>query len=538
MKLNLHFPILLSLATIVLLAACKTDEESLPEVAADFTANETTVAENSSVSFTNQSTGSPDTWSWTFAGGSPASSTSQNPDVTYETAGTYTVTLTASNAENTDTETKTDYITVFAEVGADFSASDSVVAVGQNVTFADESVGEPTTWNWTLEGAEPAMSSDQNPTVSYATAGTYDVSLTASNANSEASEAKPDFIRVFELIDAEFSADDTTITAGTTVKFTDESTGTPTQWAWDFEGGIPATSTDQNPEVAYNTPGTYEVTLTASNRDTTATVTKANITVEEEVVAEIPTDGLEFWLQAGSAVTVDANGNVEAWADVSGNNHSANQSQLTRRPQLVEDALNGNSIIRFDGSNDFLSFGNILNEVFAGPDKQFTLFAVVKSSDGGGAILTKIGDSSFGRDERQVYLGIFENKLYHLTYYNLSFPIIARGIASEREVLDATHVFTYQYDGSQDGNNGLDRVRFFIDKEGDQKTMRSADGSLGDIQEGPAQLAIGASVSADSATGPSSFLEGDFAEMILYSRIPTDEERMEIEDYLAEKYGL
>lgn len=39
----------------------------------------------------------------------------------------------------------------------------------------------------------------------------------------------------------------------------------PTGWSWEFEGGTPATSTEQNPSVVYNTPGTYKVKLTASN---------------------------------------------------------------------------------------------------------------------------------------------------------------------------------------------------------------------------------------------------------------------------------
>jgi subtilisin family serine protease len=61
------------------------------------------------VTFTDQSTNSPTTWSWNFGDGT--GSTSQHPSHTYS-AGTYTVTLTVSNSGGTDTETKTDYITV------------------------------------------------------------------------------------------------------------------------------------------------------------------------------------------------------------------------------------------------------------------------------------------------------------------------------------------------------------------------------------------------------------------------------------------
>ncbi len=79
---------------------------------ADFTADKTIVCVGQSVAFTDASSGVPTTWAWTFAGGTPASSTTQNPTVTYNTAGTYAVTLTATNASGNDTETKVNYITV------------------------------------------------------------------------------------------------------------------------------------------------------------------------------------------------------------------------------------------------------------------------------------------------------------------------------------------------------------------------------------------------------------------------------------------
>lgn len=84
----------------------------IPPVVADFTASQTSVCAGGSVSFTDASTGAPSSWSWSFAGGSPSSSTSQNPSVVYNTAGTYTVSLTASGTSGSDAEVKTAYITV------------------------------------------------------------------------------------------------------------------------------------------------------------------------------------------------------------------------------------------------------------------------------------------------------------------------------------------------------------------------------------------------------------------------------------------
>ena len=64
---------------------------------------------------------------------------------------------------------------------------------------------------------------------------------------------------------ADFAANQVTVNAGQTVTFTDMSTNTPTSWAWTFEGGTPATSTEENPTVTYATAGTYNVSLTATN---------------------------------------------------------------------------------------------------------------------------------------------------------------------------------------------------------------------------------------------------------------------------------
>ena len=60
------------------------------------------------VSFTDQSTGSPTSWKWTFGDGN--TSTEKNPVHTYNKSGRYTVTLTASNANGSNALTKSSYI--------------------------------------------------------------------------------------------------------------------------------------------------------------------------------------------------------------------------------------------------------------------------------------------------------------------------------------------------------------------------------------------------------------------------------------------
>ncbi|WP_299455215.1 GEVED domain-containing protein [uncultured Microscilla sp.] len=92
---------------------------------AAFSANLTTINAGQSVSFTDQSSNAPTAWAWTFAGGSPANSSAQNPQVTYSTPGTYAVTLTATNAGGSNTLTKTAYITVNTATGCNYCTATS-----------------------------------------------------------------------------------------------------------------------------------------------------------------------------------------------------------------------------------------------------------------------------------------------------------------------------------------------------------------------------------------------------------------------------
>lgn len=118
-----------------------------PPVAA-FSATPTTVCQGGTVSFTDLSTGTPTSWSWTINGGSPSSSTLQNPTVVFNTPGTYDISLTATNAAGSDAETMTGYITVLAGPSVNFTASPAVpsVCAGGEVTLSGSGA---VSYSWT-----------------------------------------------------------------------------------------------------------------------------------------------------------------------------------------------------------------------------------------------------------------------------------------------------------------------------------------------------------------------------------------------------
>lgn len=209
------------------------------------------------VQFFDRSTGDPTAWSWTF--GDMKSSNARNPSHTYTAAGTYTVTLVASNTFTNGTVSR--FVnTAPAAPTADFDWD----ADGREIQFVNKSTNA-TTLLWDF--GDDTTSADPNPRHTYAQAGQYPVTLTASNAGGSATAGKIVETDPIPAADFTFSID------GTSVSFTDKSTNTPTAWKWRFGDG--SLGYDQNPVHVYpETTRTYVVTLEATNPSGTGTITK------------------------------------------------------------------------------------------------------------------------------------------------------------------------------------------------------------------------------------------------------------------------
>jgi PKD repeat protein len=282
---------------------------------ANFTADKTTVDEGDSVNFTDQSTNNPDTWDWTFNGGTPATSTAQNPTVTYSTAGTYTVTLVASNSYGSDTETKVDYITVQVPnqpPTADFTFTTTDLTADFTDTSTD-SDGTIVGWDWDF--GDGNTSTAQNPSHTYAAAGTYTVTLTVTDDDSATdSVSKP--VTVTEPANVPPTADFTFTTTDLTANFTDTSTdsdGTIVSWLWNFGDGN--TSTVQNPGHTYAAAGTYTVTLTVTDDDSATDSVSKPVTVTAG--NQPPTADFTFTTNGLTAnftdTSTDSDGTIVSW---------------------------------------------------------------------------------------------------------------------------------------------------------------------------------------------------------------------------------
>ncbi len=240
---------------------------------ANFTSSQTTILVRDRVQFTDLSLYEPTSWAWTFGDGT--SSSASDPVHQYKKPGTYTVSLTVSNAAGDDTKTCSGLITVlkFALIpDTDFTASPNPAAPGQEIQFTDLSAGSPESWIWTF--GDGATSTVQNPVHTYQTVGQYTVTLTASNGFGSDTETKTEYLLVTavpeEKLTADFTADVLSGSIPLTVVFTDLSTGDPESYEWDFGDGT--ISTAQNPAHMYTSKGFYTVTLEIGDRDGTSDI--------------------------------------------------------------------------------------------------------------------------------------------------------------------------------------------------------------------------------------------------------------------------
>ncbi len=258
---------------------------------ASFSPDKQEINVGDSIQLTDLSTNSPTSWYWEFTGGSPSTSVSKNPIVTYENTGTYPIKLTVSNAVGSDTKTIEIQVTtpVLAPV-VDFTSDAQTILENEEIGFFDNSSNTPTSWSWVFEGGTPATSTSKNPTVSYTTEGNYGVTLTVSNAGGTDSMTMQNFVTVNRLVVlpvANFTSSTTSVETGESVTFIDISENNPYAWLWEFEGGTPGSSNQQYPpNVTYNTPGNYQVKLTVTNAGGNNTKTIENYIQVEQTQPE------------------------------------------------------------------------------------------------------------------------------------------------------------------------------------------------------------------------------------------------------------
>jgi PKD repeat protein len=220
-------------------------------------------------------------WSWNF--GDLSTGSGENTSHIYASPGVYTVSLEASSASGNDTESKTDYITVYQEPTVNFHTDITSGPAPFSVTFVDDTDSHGVTitgWSWDF--GDGGTSTDQSHTHVYSYGGTYSVKLTVTTAYGERSYTRSNYISVDGPPRADFTGTPTVGLAPLNVAFADASKySTPiTDWSWNF--GDLSTGSGENTSHIYTTPGKYSVSLSVISTAGNNSETKTNyITVAE-----------------------------------------------------------------------------------------------------------------------------------------------------------------------------------------------------------------------------------------------------------------
>ncbi|HJV65761.1 MAG TPA: PKD domain-containing protein, partial [Geomonas sp.] len=132
-------------------------------------------------------------WLWDF--GDSTTSAQQNPSHVYNSAGSYTVTLTVTGPGGSNSKTQTAYIVLnVAAPVANFTATPRTGSAPLSVSFTDKSTGQITGWLWDF--GDSTTSAQQNPSHVYNSAGSYTVTLTVTGPGGSNSKSYQKWIKV------------------------------------------------------------------------------------------------------------------------------------------------------------------------------------------------------------------------------------------------------------------------------------------------------------------------------------------------------
>jgi PKD repeat protein len=251
------------------------------------------------VQFIDTSIGSPTAWSWTFGDGGGilgggGTSTDRNPSYTYQNAGTYTVTLVATNCKGSGTSQQQVQVVGSCDLTvpptADFTwgptgplpdfPSQPQPFVGQPVTLTDNSTNSPNSWHWYDFQEDVVNATVTTPTFTHtwSQSGDKNVRMAATNCFG----VSADVFKVVHIFDdvrpvvTDFTWSPTTnVTTNTQVTFTASqgmSYGSPTSFTWKFDDG--STQTGRSVTYSFKCGGDRTVTLTAGRGSYTGTANK------------------------------------------------------------------------------------------------------------------------------------------------------------------------------------------------------------------------------------------------------------------------
>jgi len=225
-------------------------------------------------------------------------------------AGTYTFTYTVNGTLPCPNDVATFTMTVNDCTGgptASFTVSNGVVCQGQSLLFISNTSGNIVDYNWTFGSGFPGTANTAGPhSVVFNTVGNYIVWLEVIDDNGLVDDTTIT-IQVVSCSTptAAFAISDNDPCAGDCITFTNNSSSVsaPT-YAWTFEGGSPATSSNAAPgPVCFNTPGVYTVTLVVTNSFGSGSYSQDITVLSPPTISVSPDDFIELGDTTGISAT-------------------------------------------------------------------------------------------------------------------------------------------------------------------------------------------------------------------------------------------
>ncbi|MBR3985037.1 MAG: DUF5013 domain-containing protein [Bacteroidaceae bacterium] len=197
-----------------------------------------------------------------------------NPTVTFPTAGTHTLTVVAASTDGrVATATCDILVEATPEIDASFTMTSDKVPAGERVTFHVANPMAGYLYHWDMPEADVETASTVTAATSYQAQGTYTVTLTVT-APDGSEKSHSETVEVQEVApEAAFSITPAVVVKGEEVNLIDESRYAPTQWEWHItNGNANYIAYDRLKTLTIDKPGTYSVTLAATNNSGTSSL--------------------------------------------------------------------------------------------------------------------------------------------------------------------------------------------------------------------------------------------------------------------------
>lgn len=263
-------------------------------------------------------------------------------------------------------------------------------------------------------------------------------------------------------------------------------------------------------EPAAPAPETAATETTVSVTETVQPVAVPQPTVTLATGAPIPAAGVALWLVADDAKAA-ADGKLASWSNEGVAGITATADKPEHQPTVVPNAINGHAAVRFDGENNMM-----MTNVDMSPARmpEATVFAVFNSRTEASDPLRKLYGNDDGGYDRAAGLDGRGSEGNNYTVFTGNGVEGYFALKANQTYMTTDQFTKSEFSGWVDGKATLTKV-------------------TANWEEALPNLYIGG-----TGTSYHEPWQGDLAEMIVYGRVLTDQERVQVEDYLAKKYAI